>query len=243
MKPYTYLLINLLTISICFIASFDRRLRFNRHFGAFILAALLVAIPFIAWDIWFTAEGVWWFDSAYTLGIRIAGLPLEEIMFFFFIPFSCVFTYFSFDKFWKWSALAGLNNIVALVTIIVCGVFALAYKHQMYTMITAVVGLLSMVFFNLVARIPWLTQASLIYLILTPGFLLVNGVLTGTGVDSPIVNYNPAHHIGIRIVTIPIEDAVYGYFLFMWNILLFKKFSKTEQSALTPQLSTAELKS
>lgn len=234
MKPYTYLLINLLTISICFIASFDRRLRFDKHFGSFILAALIVATPFILWDMWFTAEGVWWFDTNYTLGIKIGGLPLEEIMFFFFIPFSCVFTYFSFDKFWKWPALEGLNNMVAFATIVVCGVSALAYMDQWYTLLTALVGVASMVFFHLIARIPWLTQASLIYLILTPGFLLVNGVLTGTGVDSPIVNYNSEHHIGLRIVSIPIEDTVYGYFLFMWNIFLFKKFSRSNKNHLSP---------
>lgn len=226
MQPYTYLLINIFTVFICFIASFDKRIPFYKHFAAFIKASILVAIPFIIWDIWFTKVGVWWFDFDYTTGIKIFNLPIEECMFFLFIPFSCVFTYYCIDKFWSWKSLEGFNNIIALLTIIVLGVSALMYHDRLYTFVTSVFGLVSMVLFHLVWRISWLTKASLIYLILTPGFLLVNGVLTGTGIDSPIVNYNPEEHIGWRIVTIPIEDAVYGYFLFMWNIYLFKYFDK-----------------
>lgn len=61
-----------------------------------------------------------------------------------------------------------------------------------------------------------------------PGFLLVNGILTGTGLESPIVNYNLEDFIGLRILTIPIEDTVYGYELILWNIFLFQKFKKPE---------------
>ena len=61
-----------------------------------------------------------------------------------------------------------------------------------------------------------------------PGFLGVNGILTGTGLDSPIVNYNPEHFLGIRILTIPIEDTVYGYEMILWNIFLFQKFKRKE---------------
>ena len=92
---YTYALILFFTIIICFIASFDKRIQFNLQFGSFLKAAILVAIPFIAWDIWFTAHGVWWFNTDYTLGITFFGLPLEEILFFVCIPFSCIFTYYT----------------------------------------------------------------------------------------------------------------------------------------------------
>ncbi|HTM98215.1 MAG TPA: lycopene cyclase domain-containing protein, partial [Pedobacter sp.] len=101
MREYTYCLILFFTVIICFIASFDRRLQFYSYFGAFLKAAIVVGIPFITWDIWFTAKGVWWFNLAYTVGIPIAGLPIEEYLFFLCIPFSCVFTYFCLDKFFK----------------------------------------------------------------------------------------------------------------------------------------------
>ena len=75
MMTYTYALILFFTVVICFIASFDRRIQFNKHFGSFLKAAVLVAVPFLLWDVWFTQKGVWWFNTDYTLGIMLAGLP------------------------------------------------------------------------------------------------------------------------------------------------------------------------
>lgn len=76
MKPYTYFLVLFFTVIICFIASFDKRIKFHKHFTSFFKAAAIVAIPFILWDIWFTKIGVWWFNTSYTVGLKIAGLPI-----------------------------------------------------------------------------------------------------------------------------------------------------------------------
>ncbi len=64
-----------------------------------------------------------------------------------------------------------------------------------------------------------------------PGFFAVNGILTGSVIDSPVVNYNPHEFLGIRMFTIPVEDAVYGYSQFLLNIYFFKLF----KSRFSPQ--------
>ena len=130
LTPYTYLLINLLTFIFCFIFSFDRRIQFNKHFSSFIKACLIVAIPFVLWDVWFTAQGAWWFNSNYTLGVTIAGLPLEEWMFFICIPFACVFTYYCLDKFFDLSWANGFNNIIVFVTCIISLVVAFLHYDR-----------------------------------------------------------------------------------------------------------------
>ena len=229
MIQYTYALILFFTIIICFIASFDKRLLFNQHFGAFIKAAILVAIPFIAWDVWFTSKGVWWFNTDYTLGIVIAGLPIEEWLFFICIPFSCVFTYYCFDKFFKLDWLSGFNNMIVFATVIVCALVALLHHDKIYTLVTALATMLTVIYLHFIARADWISKASLIYTVLMLGFFPVNGVLTGTGLESPIVNYNPKDFSGIRLLTIPIEDAVYGYTQFLLVIYFFKKI-KTNKS-------------
>lgn len=228
MMSFTYILVLFFTVIICFIASFDKRLQFNKHFGAFLKASVLVAIPFIAWDVWFTAKGVWWFNIDYTMGLNIAGLPLEEWLFFIFIPFSCIFTYYSIDKFFKIEWLSGFNNLIVFVTVIVCSVIALLYYDKIYTLITSLSAILTVVYLHFIAKADWISKASLVFTILMLGFLPVNGILTGTGLDTPIVNYNPDDFLGIRILTIPIEDSVYGYTQFLWVLYFFKKFQKTE---------------
>lgn len=224
MKPYTYLLINFLTVIVCFIFSFDKRIQFNKHFPAFLKAALLVAVPFIAWDIYFTKMGVWWFNASYTTGITFFSLPVEEWLFFLCIPFSCVFTFFCLDKFFDLSWTNAFNTIIVFVSVITLTLIALLHYDKMYTFVTAVSTILTLIFLFFFARAQWIGKASLVFLILMLGFLPVNGVLTGTGLESPIVNYNPGEFLNIRLLSIPLEDAVYGYTQFMLNIYFFKLF-------------------
>lgn len=231
LQSSTYLLVNFFAVIICFIASFHKRIQFYKHFGTFLLSSTIVAIPFIAWDIWFTDMGVWWFDTDYTIGVIIAGLPLEEWLFFYCIPFACVFSYYCFDKFFDLSWSNVFNNVIAFVTTIVCVVTALLYYDKIYTFITALITLVTMVYLHFIAKKEWIGQASLVFVILMIGFFAVNGVLTGTGIESPIVNYNPEHFLDTRVFTIPIEDAVYGYSQFMLNIYFFNLVRKKQGSS------------
>lgn len=232
-QPYTYVLINFLTIIICFIASFDRRIQFNKRFPAFLKASSVVAIPFILWDAWFTGMGVWWFNTDYTIGVSLLGLPLEEWLFFWCIPFSCVFTYYCFDRFFNLTWTSALNNLLVFTSVVVLVVVGLLFSDRIYTLLTAIVTLLTLLYLHFIAKKEWIGQASLLYLVLMPGFFAVNGVLTGTGLSSPIVNYNPNHFMNFRIGTIPIEDAVYGYSLFLLNIYFFKRFTNPTSHAQT----------
>lgn len=223
---FTYSLILFFTVIICFIASFDPRIRFDKQFGSFLKAAFVVAVPFIAWDVWFTDRGVWWFDTNYTLGLVIAGLPLEEILFFFFIPFSCIFTYYTIDKYYKWDFLSAFNTLLVFVSVITLSVVGLLHTDKIYTLVTAIVTVATLLFLHFVVKTRWITKASAVFTLLMLGFFPVNGVLTGSFIDSPIVNYNPGDFLGIRMFTIPIEDAVYGYAQFLLVLYFFKKFVK-----------------
>ncbi|HEY8402784.1 MAG TPA: lycopene cyclase domain-containing protein, partial [Cytophagaceae bacterium] len=215
MMPYTYLLINFLTIIICFVFSFDKRIQFHRKFVPYLKAATLVAIPYIVWDVLFTVKGVWWFNTDYTIGIQYWGLPLEEWLFFLCIPFSCVFTYFCLNKFFNLDWANQYNRVIAMVTVIGCLTVAIVFQDRIYPFVTALVAAGTIGYLYFIARVKWIGKASLVFLILMAGFFPVNGVLTGTGLEAPIVNYNPDEILNIRMFTIPVEDAVYGYAQFM----------------------------
>ena len=227
--PYTYILINFFTVIICFLASFDGRIQFNKLFGKFLLSSTIVAIPFIAWDIWFTAKGVWWFDLNYTLGFKIAGLPLEEWLFFYCIPFACVFTYYCLEKYFTLRWTEGVNNLIVFTSFIILGVVGLLYYERIYTLLTVIVTIVTLGYLHFIAQKEWIGKASFVYLVLMPGFFAVNGILTGSLIPSPVVNYNPDEFLGIRMGTIPLEDAVYGYSQFLLNIYFFKKITENEK--------------
>jgi len=137
-----------------------------------------------------------------------------------------VFTYFCLDKFFALKWLKGLNNSIIFVTVIVCRLIALLHYDKLYTLVTAISTLLTVIYLHFIAKVEWIGKASFVFTVLMLVFFSVNGVLTGTGLESPIVNYNPEEFLGIRMLTIPVEDAVYGYTQFLLGIYFFKRFQK-----------------
>lgn len=234
MQSFTYFLILLGTVIICFLFSFHPLIRFQRHFRVFLRSATLVAIPFLIWDYWFTNIGVWWFNESYTVNINFFDLPIEEILFFICIPFSCVFTYYVINQ-WKDLRWAGImESIVAASLILIFVIVGFLYRDKWYTVLTFASAATSIFIVRFYIGKSILGKALTTYIILLPGFLVVNGLLTGTCLSSPIVNYNPEEMLNIRIATIPIEDSVYGFVLFLWNIVLFEKWSVKENTFTTP---------
>lgn len=221
-----YLLVNFFTISIPFIYSFHPRIRFHKHWSAFIVAALLVAIPFVIWDGIFTARGVWGFNERYITGIHLLNLPLEEILFFICIPFSCVFTYYCLEKFYSLRWHPQVENAFCLIFSAVMIVLGFLFLDRIYTTITFFSTGLVCLFLRFGLKVDWFGKATLVYGILLLPFFIVNGVLTGAGLEEPIVWYDNTQNLGLRMYTIPVEDAFYGFELILLNILLFKWFQK-----------------
>ena len=54
--------------------------------------------------------------------------------------------------------------------------------------------------------------------------MLVNGFLTG----NHIVMYNPAHFLGIRLASIPLEDFLFGFSMVTTTIVFWEYFKRRD---------------
>ncbi|MFN8276937.1 MAG: lycopene cyclase domain-containing protein [Chitinophagales bacterium] len=216
---WTYWLIDAGTIAIPFLFSFHPRIRFFEHFTNYLAAAVPVGIVFIIWDAWFTHLGVWGFNSRYLLGPSILGLPMEECLFFLCIPFSCQFTIHVLRRYrpvqWKKTTLQRVTILLSALLL----ALALFSFGKMYTTITCAALGIALPLACWLGAAKSLGDLLAYYPVLLIPFFIVNGILTGTGLDEPVVWYNNTENLSIRIGTIPVEDVVYGFLLLLLNLV------------------------
>jgi len=218
----TYLLINLVSVAFPLAFSLSDRFGFGARWKEAWRAVLVSALPFVAWDIAFARAGVWDFNPDFVLGYSLAGLPAEEILFFLAIPFACLFIYRQFSRsprFLRPSGTppgrlaAGLWAALSLALLAV----AAAHPEKIYTTTVCVLGAAAcaaLAVFRPRYSAALVAAVAVQYL----PFLIVNGILTSL----PIVRYNASEILGLRIGSIPVEDAVYSFILLMLPVALFE---------------------
>jgi len=188
---------------------------------------ILMALFFIAWDILFTSLGVWRFNESYIQGSRFMNLPIEEICWFFIIPFCSLFVYRIVSLKWQSKPGAFLKLQVGLLL----GLFVL-YILNIDRIYTASSISISMSLLGLSILVKWdrfgQFIASFIVLLIPMG--LFNGMLTGLLTKEALVQYNSAEFGGIRMMSFPMEDLGFG-FSFLMGILLLSDFIKNWLSA------------
>lgn len=223
---YTYLIINLLSVLFPIALSFDKRVQFYRSWRNLWPALLISGVVFVGWDMLFTEDAVWEFNPRYILGPSIGGLPLEEIMFFFTVPFACVFVYACLNYYIKWN-ISQLAARLISGTLLLLAVYLLAIYHSfLYTAVTFTLLLVLLLVLQYISPARWMPQFYRAYLISLVPFFLVNGQLTSI----PVVLYNEHQNMGIRLGTIPFEDLFYLMDLLLLNIAIFEYLRSRRQT-------------
>jgi len=221
-----YLWLDLLAISVPFLVSFHPRVKLYKDWNALFLALLITLIPFIIWDIYFTYQGYWGFNEVYLSGLNFLYLPIEEWMFFICIPYACIFTHIAILEINPRLQLSEkLTKQISIVLLLLFGILFLFNFNKAYTAVDMIFGLviLGWVYYK---NLSLLRSFFITFLFMLIPFFIVNGILTGTGIEGNVVWYNDAQNLGIRLGTIPVEDTVYAFSMILMNLFLFDFFKK-----------------
>lgn len=225
---YTYLILNIFTLSLPLLLSFDKKVAFYKSWKHLFPSIIIVGALFIIWDVWFTKTGVWSFNDAHLIGVRILNLPLEEWLFFITIPYACVFIYECL-RCWidvKMSKLTVQYITIFLSTILL--IIGLFNFNKVYTSITFISLAVCLWVHLALFQEKILKNFLPAYAIAIVPFLLVNGVLTA----NPVVVYNNSENLAFRITTIPVEDIFYGMLLVLLNVSFMEFFKKQKPKSL-----------
>ena len=211
------------SLIVPFALSFDRKLQFYKSWKFLFPSIFAVAFFYLAFDIYFTKIGVWGFNTQYHLNLLVAGLPLEEWLFFIVVPYSCVFLHESltlyFPRFRLKDKVSRLLTIILIFLLSAAIVFNPGKAYTAYISSTVIVALI----FALFDKTKVIQRYYSTFLVILIPFLTVNAVLTGSFINQEVVWYNNAENLGIRFLTIPVEDFGYAFSLILFNLLLVAK--------------------
>lgn len=217
------------TVLFPVIFSFEKQIQFYKKWKLVFLSGLVPASFFIVWDILFTQNGVWSFGDKYIIGLKLAGLPIEEWSFFFLVPFSSLFIYEVLKFYFPNLYLRKTTRIVNLFLFVFSSILVYNYSAQAYTFYNFlfVMGVILLSFV-----LPRYTNYGSYFMLtwsigIIPMFL-VNGILTAL----PVVSYNPMENTGFRIYTIPFEDFFYYFVLLFMNVSIYDFVSHKKNSSI-----------
>lgn len=225
-----YLLFNVVVIIGPLALAWWPRASFSAQYVPAFLACVIAAVPYIIWDA-LVAGAHWDFNPAYTLGWRLFGLPIEEILFFITVPFACLYTWampFRGNESLPNPALRFVYPLLFATLPIGGWAYSLGKEYTGLMLISlAVAGLLDLLLETRLALRPRFWG----FLGMVFAFTFVfNGYLTGR----PVVTYGEEYQVGFRLFTTPIEDFGYGTSLIFVVVILFERFTSKHSPFLDP---------
>ncbi|MBD3637949.1 MAG: lycopene cyclase domain-containing protein [Crocinitomicaceae bacterium] len=215
-----YLILLFFTVLFPLVLSFDKKVAYSRNWKWVLLSAFVVSIPFLLWDQFFTLHGVWGFNDQYLLGVYLGHLPLEEVLFFFVVPFACTFIYECVKFYFKKVKLKWFNYGFAMVLLFYAFFIEVNGFGKWYT--DSAVATSIIVLALIYSDIENYRFVPLAFTFAFVPFLLVNGILTGFMLADPVVWYSYTQFSQLRMGTIPLEDALYGFSLITLNIVTYE---------------------
>jgi len=220
---FTYLLINIFIIAVPLWYTFDERTVYYRRLPALGFSIAVVSGIYLIWDIFVTARGEWSFNGRYLTGVQVFNLPLEEVLFFVTVPYSCLFIYEVVLYATRSSSFKLPNLVIGTAVVVLLAAGVLFHDHGYTSKALTSCGLFLIT--ALLLDRPLLDSKQYwgwLAICYVP-FLIVNWVLTAL----PVVEYNPRAIFGVRIFSIPVEDFFYNYSMLSFYILFYRMRNKS----------------
>jgi len=223
----TYGWVMLATIAGPLALSFDKKIHFYSYLFPLFKAIIPVTTFFLIWDSFFTLNHIWGFTEEHISKIYLFNLPLEEVLFFFLVPYACVFIYEVLMGYFPDLKLKSYSVYFSYVFIITGIVLIISGFGNWYTTSACTISCFLVAYTGIYKKKKWFPYFSLSFTVALVPFLVVNGILTGAITKNPIVWYSENHIVGIRLLTIPIEDLFYNASLLLPTIWIYEKTKKS----------------
>jgi lycopene cyclase domain-containing protein len=178
----------------------------------------IVAFSFWVMD-WKVTGWFWHFNPRYVSGFYILNLPIEEILFFITVPYSCLFLWVNVRPKIRYQQLRWIPPILILTfVLLLLNVAPAAYTTSILILLALTILLDLLLKTNL-----FMDNRFLLFLMIVTMFTFIfNWYLTAR----PVVIYEEMVKTNINILTIPIEDFIYGISLISLVFIIYERLTK-----------------
>jgi len=221
-----YLSILVFSAALPCLLSFDKKVYFYRKWKALFPSIIIAGSIYLTADIFFVKHGIWGFNASYHSGIMMLGLPLEEWLFFLVIPYASVFIHYVVVYYFPRLVTGNLFiRIFTVILILLLLVVVVLNYEKAYTAFnfSLLIVVLTVALFD---KSGLLNRYVCSFLFILIPFFIVNSLLTGTFIPGEVVWYSDRAILGIRILTVPVEDIGYAFSLILMNLLITSSFQK-----------------
>ncbi len=223
-----YLIIDLMTFGGPLFISIIGKVKYLKNYRSFIPAIVIVAIPYIIWDMLVTGLD-WHFNPSYVLSIRIVDLPIEEVMFFIVVPFAMLFVYEYIRYYLQEKTMSEKRAYYVFVPIFAISIALTILSYGIQYLFLAMLSIDILFIFEIATKFHMFRSRNFwIYMLMgLIAFLIVNYFLTSI----PVVEYYHSKILSTsywngRITTIPVEDFIYNFSLLSFYLFFYNIFNK-----------------
>jgi lycopene cyclase domain-containing protein len=182
-----------------------------------IYAILIGAAFFVIWDE-LVIDYFWSFNREYIIGFLIGKIPIEEMLFFISVPFACLLLWVNYKNYISNKIIKNfVPSLIALSFFLSCTflIYGKVYSGTVFFVFFGVVII------DILLKTNLFTKKSFIIFIFGITNLLTfifNLYLTAR----PVVLYNELIKTNINLITIPMEDFIYGMALIALVIIIYE---------------------
>lgn len=219
---YIFLLLNLFLFLIPICLSFDKKVFPVGQLKSTIAATLITGIIFSAIAIFFTLFKVWSFDSVFLSGVYYRGLPLEQYLFSFTFTFAGLGIYQFLNAKFPNNQLQKFSLSVSNLMLGVCVAFLFFAYAKWYTVITFSILLILLLYIEYLNKLRFMYRFYRAYLVCLIPFYICYGIIC----NLPIVQYQAAETIKLKLQNIPLENHFYIMGMLLLAVYAFEFFEK-----------------
>lgn len=223
---YYYLLINLVLLILSFVLALDKKAHPIRRWKLMVPAVLVSGVLFSIVAFILNQFKVSVFNGAYTIGVNILQLPIEEILFHFLLAFAGLNVYVVLNERFPKNSLEKFSLSVSnlLLGVLVAMLF---FTHtKVYSIAVFSFLFLILLYVEYVNKLRFMYKFYRAYVIMLIPFCLLYVLIGGL----PIIAYSVGETINLKIGVIPFEGFFYLMSILLLSVYLFELVKSKSKS-------------